>query len=81
MHVVSHRVDERRRTFEILQDDSHVAVQRVAHRITQQRRAMLGAEDEVDVQAGERLGHDVGRPFRALDLRGMNSQGVALGWG
>ena len=55
-------------------------MQRVANVITQQRRAMLGAENEMNVQAGERLWHGLGCPFR-VGFSGFSfTQGVALGW-
>jgi len=72
MHVILHRVDERGRASEVLQDNGHVAMERVANRIAQQRRAMFGAENEVNVQTGEGLGHGMGRPLSGLERCGIH---------
>ena len=80
MYVIFDRIDERGWAIKILQDNRHVAMERIANRIMQQWRAMLGAENEVDVQTSERLGHGMGRPFRAGAWRYSFTQGVALGW-
>lgn len=66
--VVFDGIDEDGSAVEVLQDGGHVGMQRAADGIGDDRIAVLGAEDEVDVQAGKGLGHWFGRPCRALDV-------------
>jgi hypothetical protein len=80
MHVIINGVDERRRAAKILQDRRHVSMRRFAHRVIQQRLAVLRAEDQVNIQPRERLRHTLGRPCRAFVDGSPVPQGVALGW-
>ena len=64
--VVFHRIDKDRGASQVLQHGGHVGVQRIANRIGDEGFATLGAEDEMDMKAGEGLRHRLGRPFRAL---------------
>ena len=66
--VVLHRIDKDRRTAEVLQDCGHVGVQGAADVVCDDAFAVFGAEHEVNVEAGEGLGHGLGRPFRALNF-------------
>ena len=50
---------------EILENGGHVGVQRGANGIADDGFAVLGAENQVHVEAGEGLRHGLGRPFRA----------------
>jgi hypothetical protein len=50
---------------EILQDSGHISMQSGADRVGDKAFAIFCAEDEVDVEPSEGLGHGVGRPFRA----------------
>ena len=63
--MVRDRVDEDGRAAQVLQDGRHVTVQGSAHGVVQGGFAVLGAEDEVDVQPREGLWHGLARPFRA----------------
>ena len=64
--MVFHGIDKNRRASEILQDGRHVGVQWAADGIGDDGFAVLCAVNEVDVKAGERLWHGLGRLFRAL---------------
>lgn len=65
MGVVLDGIDENGSTAEVLQHCRHVGVQRAADLVREDALAVFGAEYEVNVEAGEGLGHRVGRPFRA----------------
>jgi hypothetical protein len=75
VNVIRGRIDEDRRATEILQNASHVTVQGFAHGVVQDGGAVLGAENEVNVQPRKGLWH-LARPFRALVCLAMQSQGV-----
>lgn len=81
MNMIVHGIDECRRTFQLLEHNCHVGVERFPDPDMQKLPAILGAENEVDVKACERLRHDLDRPFRALASGYIFSQGVALGLG
>ena len=49
------------------------------HGIGEQRSVVFGAKNEMDVDTGEGLRHDMDRPFRAWARCAMRSQGAALG--
>ena len=72
-------VDEDGRAIKVLQHSCHVGVERVANAVRDESFAVLGAENEMDGQSGERLWHSLGRPFRALNRFLIDTQGVALG--
>jgi len=76
--MILHRIDEDRCATEVLQNGRHVTVQGIAHAIMKHRRTALGAEDEMNVQPGERLWHWVVRPFRAFSFNRYNPR--ALPW-
>ena len=58
MHVVFHSPGEDRRTIELFGDAAEIRVERVARRfVAQQRPAVFGGEDEVDVNGGKGLWH------------------------
>ncbi len=65
VNVVFDGIDEHRRTTKILEHRRHVGMQRISDGIMENSFAVLRAENEVDVKAGEGLGHGVKRPFRA----------------
>ena len=65
VNVVFDGINARRRTAKILEHRRDVAMQRMAHGIMENSFAVLRAENEVDVKAGEGLGHGVKGPFRA----------------
>jgi len=81
--VVFHGVDENGSTSEILQYRGHVGVEGGSHGVRDDGFAVFGAEDEMDVKAGEGLGHRLGRPFRALDVfsDGFPGRCPGLAWG
>jgi hypothetical protein len=66
--MVLDRIDEYGSTAEILQHLGHIGMQRDADLVREDGYAVLGSEDEVDVEMGEGLGQGLGRPFRALDF-------------
>lgn len=68
MDVVLDGIDEDGSAIEILQHGGHVAVEGIADGIGNDLFAIFRAENEVDVEAGEGLGHGLGRLFRALDV-------------
>jgi hypothetical protein len=63
--VVFDGIDEHRRTAEILLHRGHVGVERWPDGVRQQAGAVFRAENKMDVQSREGLGHELGRPFRA----------------
>jgi hypothetical protein len=66
--VVFDGIDEDGSAVEVLQNGSHVCVQCVADVIVEDGFTVFRAEDEMNVKAGQGLGHRLGRPFRALDV-------------
>lgn len=79
--MVVHRIDEYRSAAEILQNRGHVTVERLPDAVGNEGFAVLGAENEMDVESGEGLGHRLGRPFRArVWLLVGRPRGVAPGW-
>lgn len=66
MNVVFDRVDEHGRTSKVLQHGCHVSMERIANAVGNDSLAVLGAENEVDVEACKGLGHGLDRPFRAV---------------
>jgi len=64
--VILDGIDEDGDAAEVLQDGCHVGVQGIADGIGDERFAIFGAEDEVNMEAGEGLGHGLGRPFQGL---------------
>ena len=65
--MIFDRIDEDRVASEILKNGAHVGVQGIANRVGDDGFPVLGAEDQMHMEAGEGLGHGLGRPFRALD--------------
>jgi hypothetical protein len=63
--VVIHGIDEHGSGPEVLQHGGHIGVEGIAHGIGDDGFAILGAEDQMNMKAGEGLGHRLGRPFRA----------------
>ncbi len=58
MDMIFDRIDECWRTFQFLEHNRHVGVEGVSDLIVQDRCAILGAENEMNVKTGERLRHD-----------------------
>ena len=63
--VVFDGIDENGRGTQVLKDGGHVGVELGADVVGDEIFAVFGAEDQVDVEAGEGLWHRIGRPFRA----------------
>ena len=51
--MVFHGIDKNRSAAEVLQDGGHIGVQRVADSISDDGFAILRAEDEVNMEAGQ----------------------------
>lgn len=82
MGVIFDGIDEGGSAAEVLQDGGHVGVQGAANRVGDDGFTIFGAEDEVNVEAGQGLGHRFGRPFRALGvlLRASPGRCPGLAW-
>jgi len=53
MYVVFDRIDEHGRAFVVFQDGRHVSVQGFANLVADDRHAVFGTENEVDIYLGE----------------------------
>jgi hypothetical protein len=80
VNMVFHRIDNHRRTFQLLEHTRHIGMERFPYCIVQDRRTVFGTENEVDVKTGERLWHGFRSPFQGYRVFRV-TQGVALGWG
>ncbi len=65
MGMVFDGIEEHGSAAKVLQHGGHVTVQRIANGIGDDAFAVLGAEDKMNMKAGEGLRHGLGRPFRA----------------
>lgn len=63
--MVFDRIDENGCGTKVLENRGHVGVEVRANVVGDEGFAVLGAKNQVDVEAGERLRHGLGRPFRA----------------
>jgi len=66
MDVILRGIDQHRRTVQVLEHSCHVAMERFPHLIVQETITVLGAENEMDVETGERLGHEFKAPFQGF---------------
>jgi putative transposon-encoded protein len=66
VNVVFNRVDEHGRAAKVLKNSRHVGMKRIANPVGNDSLAILGAENEMNVEACEGLGHDLDRPFKAV---------------
>jgi hypothetical protein len=77
MNVIRHSADGDQAAFVFTEDATNVSIEAVSDVVADHRSAVLGAEDDMVMEAGERLGHKSEfRPFRASKFVALQTRGL-----